>query len=425
MNIQYLRKQKELGIYDVVVCGGGLAGVMSAVAAAREGKRVILIEKYSYLGGMATTAIVYPFMRHSTVPNGEVANAGLYFELLKRIYELGGSDGKESRHYRDEYMKIVLDRLTKEYGIKVLFRATLCDVEKEDDRHIKSVTVATSSGLLHIHGKVFIDATGNADLCAYAGLPFYLGRESDQLCQPMTLCFRLGNIDWERFDAVKANQTYKKYHAAGKLINPREDILFFRYPVLQMIHMNTTRVSGKDPTNAEDVTDAEMTLREQMLEMVNFCRKHVEGMENCELIQSGPEAGIRESRRIIGLSCMTVEDLCSARKFEDSIARGTYEIDIHDPVGGGTTHIHVPKNDYYTIPYRALIPKDADNLLVAGRCISATHEALAAVRIMPITTCMGEAAGIAAAMAIENGLACEKIDVETLQKKITSYGGLI
>ncbi|MBQ8214142.1 MAG: FAD-dependent oxidoreductase, partial [Clostridia bacterium] len=116
---------------------------------------------------------------------------------------------------------------------------------------------------------------------------------------------------------------------------------------------------------------------------------------------------------------------CSARKFEDSIARGTYEIDIHDPVGGGTTHIHVPKNDYYTITYRALIPKDADNLLVAGRCISATHEALAAVRIMPITTCMGEAAGIAAAMAIENGLACEKIDVEILQKKITSYGGLI
>ena len=423
MSRRILKQDKNFEA-DLVVCGGGLAGVMCAVAAAREGKSVILVEKYGCLGGMATSGLVYPFMRHFEAPSGAPANAGLYFELLERIYALGGSSEAHSRHFRDEYMKIVLDRMTKEYGIKVLFHSRLCGVER-DGREIKEISVATVSGIIKIKGKIFADTTGNAELCAYAGLPFELGRESDSLCQPMTLCFRIIGVDWSRFDRAEANRKYSELQAAGKILNPREDVLVFKHPLHGVMHMNTTRVSGLDPTDVEDVTYAEMTLREQMLEMTNFLRENVSGMENCQLMYSAAEAGIRESRRIIGRTVITAEDIVTARKFEDSIARGTYEIDIHNPTGGGTTHIGVPDNDYYTIPYSALIPTDCDNLIVAGRAISATHEALAAVRIMPITTCMGEAAGIAASMAIDNGTNIGDVELPALQKKIVSYGGLI
>jgi hypothetical protein len=425
MNTMHTISQKRLDeCYDLAVVGGGLAGVMTAVAAAREGKRVILLEKYGCLGGMATAGLVYPFMRHSERPSGKPANKGLYFRLLKEIYELGGSDGAESRHYKEEFMKIVLDRMTREAGVKVLFHAKLCEVEREE-RLIKSITVATVSGKLKIRARVFADTTGNADLCAFAGLPFEQGREEDGLCQPMTLCFRLGNVDWSRFDGKAATALYNELQAKGEIKNPREDILVFRSPVDNVMHMNTTRAVGYDPTDVESVTDAEMLLREQMLEMYRFMKNNVPGMEHCELLSSAFEAGIRESRRIVGLYRITAEDLLSAHKFDDSIARGTYQIDIHNPSGTGTVLRQIPPNDYYTIPYRALVPRDADNLIVAGRSVSSSHEALSAIRIMPITTCMGEAAGIAAALAIDGNCSLAQINVTDLQARITSCGGLV
>lgn len=424
MDIKYNRGNTMDEIFDVVVCGGGIAGVMSAVSAAREGKNVIIIEKYGYFGGMACSALVYPFMRDTQMPDKKPANAGLYFEMLEKVYELGGSDAPHSRHFLDEYLKIALDRMISEAGVKVLFHSRLCGAAAEDGR-ITSVSVATVSGMREIKGRMFIDATGNADLCAFAGFPFELGRESDGLCQPMTLCFRILNVDMERFDPKEAQSKYKEFRQKGKIKNPREDILYFRYPINGVLHLNTTRVSGKNPTSVEEVSAAEMELREQMLEMVRFLRENVAGMENCELISSGTEAGIRESRRIVGRVKITAEDLCSAKKFEDSIARGTYEIDLHNPTGGGTTHIGVPKNDYYTIPYRAMLPVCAKNLIVAGRTISATHEATAAIRIMPICACMGQAAGIATAIAVDNGVGVAEISVDELRQKLVSAGALV
>lgn len=251
-------------LFDVAVAGGGLAGVMAAVAAAREGKQVILIEKYGYFGGMATVGLVYPFMRHYTLPEKKPVNAGLYFRLLEEIYAIGGSAEPHSRHYKEEFIKIVLDRMVKACGIKVLFHAKLCEV-KHEGRKIENITVATVSGMLKIRAKIFVDATGNADLCAFAGLPYQLGRREDGLVQPMTLCFRLGNVDWSRFDLAGATRLYRKFQAEGKIKNPRENLLVFRYPVDNIMHFNTTRAIGYDPTDAEQVTEAEMLLREQML----------------------------------------------------------------------------------------------------------------------------------------------------------------
>lgn len=410
--------------YDVLVAGGGLAGVMAAIAAAREGKQVILVEKYGCLGGMATAGLIYPFMRDSERGSNRHVNAGLYLSMLEELYTMGGSSAPHSRQYKDEFLKILLDRMITRAGVKVLFHSKLCEAEMTDGC-VTSVTVATVSGMIRLKAKVFVDATGNADLCAFAGLPFELGREEDGLCQPMTLCFRFANAGMDQFDLKQANAVYRELRAQGKIQNPRENILPFRYPVDHILHMNTTRANVKDPTDVEEVSGAEMMLREQMLEMYHFMREHVPGMEKCELISSSVEAGIRESRRIVGLTSVTTEDVIEARKLEDSIARGAYGIDIHNPAGTGTYCKEIPDNDYYTIPYRALIPVQSCNVIVAGRSISSTHEALSAIRVMPITSCMGEAAGIAAAMAIDGDSAFSEVDVTLLREKITRYGGLV
>lgn len=410
--------------YDVVVAGGGLAGAFAAISAAREGMKVILIEKNGCLGGMATSGLVFPFMTFRERGSGALANAGLFAKMQKRLFELGGSDSDASGAYKEEYMKILLDRMVKEAGVKVLFHSLLSEVER-DGRTIKSITISTPQGNIKITAPVFIDATGDADLTAFAGLDFKLGRESDGLCQPMTLNFRLTNVDWSKYDGKAANALYKEYREKGLIKNPREDILVFRYPIYNIMHLNTTRIVGKNPTSVEDLTDAEMTAREQMYEMYLFLKKNIPGCENCDMVESASEIGIRESRRITGLYTLTKEDIIEVHKHDDRIARGTYEIDIHNPAGTGTYHCPVPENDFYTIPYRALIPVGADNLIVAGRPISSTHEAHSAFRIMPITSCIGEAAGIAASLVRKHDCASKDIPVKTMQDILTDNGALI
>ena len=410
--------------FDVVVAGGGLAGVISAISAARDGMKVLLVEKCGYLGGMATAGLVFPFMSYRERGSGKPANAGLFAELLRRMYELGGQSSAESTAYKEEYMKLALDRMVREAGVKVLFHSLLSEVVREG-RVIKSITISTCQGNIKISAPIFIDATGDADLTAFAGLEYKLGREEDGLCQPMTLNFRLTNVDWSRYDYAKANKLYKEFREKRLIKNPREDILVFKYPIYNIMHLNTTRIVGKNPVSVEDLTESEMTAREQVYEMYQFMKNNIEGMENCDIVSSASEIGIRESRRIVGHYVITKEDVTGAVKHDDRIARATYEIDIHNPAGTGTYHCPVPENDYYTIPYRALIPVGADNLIVAGRPISSTHEAHSSFRIMPITSCIGEAAGAAA--AIMKKLDCKSIDVpmKQLQDTLVDYGALI
>lgn len=410
--------------FDVVVAGGGLAGVFAAISAAREGMKVLLVEKCGYLGGMATSGLVYPFMSYRERKSGRVANAGLFAEMLKRIYEVGGSASAEATGYKEEYMKLVLDRMVVEAGVKVLFHSLLSDVVR-NGRVIRSITISTPQGNIKISAPVFIDATGDADLSAFAGLEYKLGREEDGLCQPMTLNFRLTNVDWKRYDRQKANALYREYREKGLIKNPREDILVFNYPIYNVMHLNTTRIVGKNPCSVEDLTESEMMAREQVYEMYTFLKNNVEGMENCDIISSASEIGIRESRRIVGHYVITKEDVTGAVKHDDRIARATYEIDIHNPAGTGTYHCPVPENDFYTIPYRALIPVGADNLIVAGRPISSTHEAHSSFRIMPITSCIGEAAGAAAALIRKQDCASIDIPIKTLQDTLIDRGALI
>lgn len=424
MNISAMTEK----VWDLIVVGGGLTGVAAAVCARRQGLDVLLIEKAGYLGGAPATCLINPFMPYSTKVDGKkfALSQGFFAELQQILRDTGCYDGIVHEEIHEEYVKIALDRLVVNEGVQPLLHATLCGVEKNEGV-LKAVMVATKAGVLRFEARYFIDCSGDGDLAVMAGCPYHLGREEDGLCQPMTLCFRIGNIDIPTFEKnkVAAQKLYKEFQAEGKIKNPRENILIFRTHVDGMLHFNTTRVIKLDPTNPFDVTNAEMIAREQMFEMYYFLRDNVPGFEKSQLLYSASEIGVRESRMIEGEYLLTQDDLVNCVKFEDRIAAANYDIDIHNPSGSGTSHYYFPDGTWYTIPYRCLVPLKADNLLVAGRCISSTHEAQASYRIMPIVTTLGQAAGIAAAIAAKSGIACRDVDVKQLQKLLEKDGAFI
>ena len=420
--------------YDVVVLGGGFTGCAAALAAARLGQKTLLLEASGFLGGAASNCLIFPLMPYATSVKDENGNPqkhylsrGILAELVRDLQESGDIRGDSG--FLDEAVKLLLDRKMTEAGVQVLFHATLCGVKKERN-HIASVDVATKAGVLTFEGAMFIDCTGDADLCAMADIPTVLGREPDHLCQPMTLCFRVANVDKQAFFANRdeMRRLHKEWLDAGRFTNPREDILVFDYPIDGMLHFNTTRVVRHNPVDPFDVTRAEMEARRQVQELLDFFRvNHLAGMENARLVYTAPSIGVRESRMLDGDYVLTGRDLVDCTKFDDAIAAGNYDIDIHNPEGSGTSHYYFPAGTWYTIPFRSLIPKeaDADNLLVGGRCISVDHEAQASVRIIPICTTTGEAAGVGAAVANRMGTAVQAADVKEIQRILVESGAYI
>ncbi len=418
--------------YDVIVVGGGLTGCAAAVAAARMGERVLLIEAAGSLGGALSGNLIFPFMPNTTTVTDENGarhrhelSRGFLRELVDALRERGGIRGDSS--YLDEDVKLILDEKTAESGVTVLFHATLCGVKKEGAR-IVSVDAATKSGVLTFCADMFVDATGDADLCVMAGVSTRLGRPGDNLCQPMTLCFRMVNADKKTFFANREtwSRLHREWLEAGRFSNPRENILVFDYPIDGVLHFNTTRVVKLNPVDPFDVSRAEAEARRQVRELLDFFRENqIPGLENAKLIETAASIGVRESRMLDGAYVLTGEDLVACTKFPDAIAAGNYDIDIHNPEGTGTSHYYFAEGTWYTIPYRSLTPKaeECENLLVGGRCISATHEAQASIRIMPICSTTGEAAGIAAAIARKNGTCVQQADVTAVQSRITETGG--
>ena len=264
-------------------------------------------------------------------------------------------------------------------------------------------------------------------MAAAAGCDYQLGRETDHLCQPMTLCFRLSNVDIAsaRDMYAKIQESYKEWRALGKIRNPREDILTFSHMDASVLHFNSTRIVKKNPLDVFGLSEAEREAREQAYELYCFLKENFEPFRNAVLLSSAPEIGIRESRMILGDYVLTVDDLKSCRKFEDGIAACNYDIDIHNPEGTGTSHYYFAKGEYYTIPYRCLLPKRMSNLLVAGRCISSDHEAQASYRIMPVCTTLGQAAGTAAALAFQNACSVKQVNTDTLRKKLLDDGAFL
>lgn len=414
-------------MYDLIVCGGGLAGTAAAISASQEGLKVLIIEKSGFLGGAAGNCYVNPFMPYTIKKDGEKIeiSRGIFLQIVSKLIEMGGIAKEGDIVFNDEYLKIILDKLTAENNVDVLFHTTLISA-RTSGSEIKAVTVANKSGISELTARYFIDATGDAELSSMSGAKYHVGREEDGKCQPMTLCFRIANVDREKFDKTNYQQiteAYRKAQAEGRISNPREDVLWFNYTTRDIIHFNTTRISNLSPVDALELSKAERMGREQMYEMYLFLKRDIPGFENSVLLSSAPEIGIRESRMIDGEYVITKDDILGCRKFEDSICVGAYEIDIHGlDEGETTTHIRIPQGEYYTIPYRALIPTGFDNILVAGRCISSTHEAQASYRIMPICCCMGEAAGAAVALACKKSTSTKAVNIDELHKVLDKHG---
>jgi hypothetical protein len=295
------------------------------------------------------------------------------------------------------------------------------------------VAFETKSGAVVVRAKVTVDCTGDGDVSALAGAAFELGRAEDGFTQPMTLMALIARFEREGFSAyVRENPS--QWHgvlglwelvahatAAGDLALLREDLLFFATPHPDVISLNSTRVTRALGIDVWDLTRAEWESRRQLRSIAGFLAKYVPGFEESYVQQTG-QVGVRETRRIIGEYVLTAEDILSARRFDDAIARNAYPMDIHNPVGSGTLMRRVPEGDAYDIPLRCLIPREVDGLLVGGRCLSSTHEALSSARVMPCAMATGQAAGVCAAIAARTGTVPRRAPAGDVQAELVRQG---
>lgn len=406
--------------YDVLVCGGGPAGIAAAVAAARNGADTLLVERYGFLGGMATAGLVNPFM--TWFAGSEQIIEGIFQEVLHRLASKGGYGGKQTHAFDPEAFKVVADEICIESGVRLLLHAFVSGANVEDSV-IKSASITCKPQPMTLSAGIYIDATGDADLAFLSGVRCEKGRTGDGLAQPMTLNFRMAGIDLDRIPSRQGiTELYLKAREQGRVDCPRNDVLYFLTTRDGEVHFNTTRVIRRDGTDAADLTAAEIDSRRQVAQIVAFLKSDVPGFENAYLQITGTQIGVRETRRIVGEYVLTAEDILTARKFDDCIARGSYPVDIHDPDGGGTVLKHLPPGESYDIPYRCLVPLGIDNLLVAGRPISSTHEAHSSIRVMPIACAIGEAAGTAAAICAGESVTPRRLNVNVLQQKLLAQG---
>jgi len=452
---QMIRFERDVPIVartQTLVVGGGPAGIGAALGAARAGMATTLVEHYGFLGGMATAGLVGPFMTSFSNDGSVQVVGGIFEELVRRCEALGGaihpdnvSGGTPEAGFRDyghdrvtpfdpEVLKVVADDMLTEAGVELRFHTTFVEPLMDGDR-IRGIVTHSKSGMQALLADMVIDCTGDADVAHLAGVPTVKGRERDGLMQPITLFLRVGNVN----DA--ALETYIKEsgdnsppfsklaelaRSRGDFPIPRDRVGLFRTPSPGVWWINCTNMHGLDGTNVDDLCVAEVEGRRQVMALMRFLREYVPGQEHVTLVDTATQVGVRETRRIIGEYVLTVEDLVGPTRFPDTVALGGFPVDIHSPteMGGGCSPAYNAA-PVYEIPYRSLVPLKVDSLLVAGRCLSATHEAAGAVRVMPPCFAMGQATGAAAAIAVQDEVAPRDIDVAKLRQRLSANGAII
>ena len=418
-----------LGDFDVVVCGAGPAGIGAAVAAGRAGARTLLVEQLYHVGGLGTSTRVNTWC---DTPGGPI-----FDELEARVGELG----KANRRYNPnghncklgrvtlggETVKAVALRMVREAGVQVLFGTTAAEA-CVDDGIVRGVVVANKGGLGLVRAKVVIDCTADADVAASAGAAFLKGDPTDGRLMHVNFMFTMGGVDGETARQEKlSDQTLaeriRAAHASGELHVPRgvfrpcADTFPYHLPE-RTLCLSSWEIEKVDASDPVAVSDTLAECQDIALEVVEFCRRHLPGYEACEIARFWDVLGTRESRRLVGRCTVTREDVLSGRKFDDGVVRACFFIDFHDSPPGDTIPYTLefklrnspPEDDWYEIPYGCLVPKEVGGLLVAGRCISADRDATASLRVMPTCMFLGQAAGTAAALAVDGGLPPSEVD---------------
>lgn len=413
------RLEKDIPVaadVDVLVAGGGPGGIGAAVMAARAGARTLLVERYGCLGGMATFGEVHPFMRNHV--DGAPMDGPVYTDWLDRMDHYCTRSNK--LHISKEAAMLAAEDLCVDAGVSLLYHHQLADVLLESDR-VSHAVLLSKSGLSAVSAKVFVDCTGDADLAWKAGCECEQGGPTGH-CQPMTLCFKLSHVDGDRVPWREINVLYDKARESGAVECPRDNVLHFGWLDTDVVHFNTTRVVHHSGIDGRELSDAEIEGRRQLRQFFAFFRGSVPGFENAELHSVAHHIGIRETRRVRGMAYLTRGDFEQCRKFPDAIARVNYPIDIHNPDGAGTEITRVPEGEWYEIPYGCIVARDRTNLLVGGRPISVDHAVHSSMRVMPPACTVGQAAGMAAAMAARRGCQPRELDGIEVRNALVAKG---
>jgi len=421
--------------YDIVVAGAGIAGISAAVRASSMGCSVLLIEHYPFAGGMSSAGMVSPFMK--SVTGGKNLVMGIYHELELGMRHIGGMI--DNGFYSWAFRSAANDLLMK-HGVDIFLNADVIRVHRQEQT-ITSLELITPSGVQEVIAEQFIDTTGDAQLVALGGFSWEKGDAKTGKLQALTLFFRMGGID------VRKTAEYSKQHPeeflewmdfkydfsriisiagyTGLIKKAKEEnrfpddvdyVFFTTLPESGEGAFNTTNILGIDPSTSSALTEAEKVGHGQVAQIVDFLNNDVPGFEDAYLIDTATQVGVRETRRARSQYMMTGEDILKAAKFPDVIARGCYGVDIHGQKGEKSRMDELKEGAWYDIPRRSLRVIDADNLQVAGRCIGATREGHAALRIQPTASATGEACGAIAALAVKTNQHLDQVPYEQIKK---------
>ena len=428
---------------DVLVVGGGCAGIAAAVCAARRGRKTLLVDREFCRGGTATNGMVGPFMTCSDPDGKTEIIKGFFREFIDRLISAGGAlepmsiqncNGYSSWHmyghqnvtpFNIDAYKVVAEDICRESGVELLYGMNACDVVRKDDgKSIAGVCFYAKEGLVLITAKIVIDCTGDADIAYMAGCPTQKGEEGTGEMQAAGLFFSIEGVDEAVLDERYATEgwmsmRYEKEIAAavanGEYPVPRRRLGVYK-SCDGTWKVNATRIPGVDGTTSKDLTKIALEGRRQIRAIFNFLRKYVHGFENIRMLGSAATPGVRETRRIEGSFVLQEESLAKGEVFPDAIAVCSNSRDTHV----GLTGKYIPSVCNYTLPYRVLLPQKADNLLAAGRTVSCSRTVLSAIRVMPPCFALGQAAGNAAALAIESGKPLADIDISELRRRLAS-----
>ena len=438
----------------VLVCGGGTAGIVAAIAAARAGADVLVVESLGLLGGTQSAAWVTPMMPNKILT--ESLTHGINDEIIHRAARYDPPPTDQSGDllwFNPVTLAFVLDDLLAEAGGRVLFHTFISDALVENGV-IKGIVIENKSGRQEIRAQIVIDCTGDADVAFLAGVPCVSGDPEDGHNQPMSLRFALAGVDQERAAAFLADELGMACYArpplfeigAGEAKNTplgplicqavaegvlaEDDLGYLQFFSMlgrpNELAFNCPRIAGLSATDAWDLSKAQTIGRQKIRRIARFFKTAVRGFENSYIGTIAPMVGVRESRRIVGDYTLTEEDYLAEARFPDAVARNSYPIDIHSAKAkGGLIMKHLPPGHYHEIPYRCLLPVGVENLLVAGRCLSATFAAQAAVRIQQNCRALGEAAGIAAALCLEQNITPRQVDTDELRRRLNAQGAQI